>query len=266
MYHTNTSGFHKWSFTASWPYDQIVYVCKTEDVWNDKHKTEIGGSKKRDSTQAELESFERTAADAMPWKRMPPDEHIGSSSHALTPPRSQSPNNTDHKQEHSSGETHQDKRSAVQGQPVKPEPQPSPSKDCKEQKDPEYESTMNSLISSIHKVSGEWHRKSREYSIAVIRSKQNQTTQGSKVEHGLEVCIQRGNNLRDLIADVETMYATKTPVTHERQLDVKSTIAKIYEMVKAANKLKFLEGVPSDRRNYMVSTHEDRACEHHRHD
>ena len=189
----------------------------------------VTGTRKRDSSVAELENFESVASEDMPWKGQIAE--VPSGSHE---PMSKLPSSSCN-----AAIRQQLSPSKVQSQ-VKYEPQPSPAKFNKV--DPEYENTMNAVIVSIHKASGEWHRKHREYAIAVVKSKQHETTKDSKVEKALEGCVQRGNNMLNTVGDIEALHATKALVSHDRQVECKNTVSKIYELIKAANKLKLLVG------------------------
>ena len=112
----------------------------------------------------------------------------------------------------------------------------------KTEKDPEHDRTMASLIVQIHKVTGELHRKNREYSLQVMKSKNNPMTAGSTVETTLNQVITNSKQVLSTFDTVEADHATGVYVSHERQVEVKTKIAKLYETVKNGNKLKLIEG------------------------
>ena len=147
-------------------------------MWSDVHKQSIGGSKKRDSTLAELDNFEVAAVERMFWQRARKEivQHNTNSSRESTASQPTLPSS-------SHNETSMPATSGQQK--VKDEPmQQTPTK----VKDPEYDRSMQSLIVQIHKASGEWFRKAREYTISVLKSKQNPTTKGCKFEGSGEGC------------------------------------------------------------------------------
>ena len=110
------------------------------------------------------------------------------------------------------------------------------------EKDPEYDRTMTALIVQIHKVTGELHRKNREYSLQVMKSKSNPMTAGSTVETTLNQMVTNSKQMLSTLDKVEADHATGVYVSHERQVEVKTKVAKLYDMVKNGNKLKLIEG------------------------
>ena len=106
----------------------------------------------------------------------------------------------------------------------------------------DYEKRMNALLAQIHKVGGEWNRKSREFNLAVVKSKHNKMTAGSQVQIALEEVIEHGNEKVKKIDNVETMYHTGKFIEASEVQDAKGEADEIYELIKHGNKLKLFRG------------------------
>ena len=239
---TRASNFVKLACKVPWPEDQRFYVLHQKDVWSDKHKQSIGGTQKRNASLEEWGEFE-TLVDqhAAPWKRPrleePPPLPVS------RPACMQGFENTQCQQRSSESSGTQPSAVPNVNKNVKSETVGTPLGVITE--DPEYERNMNGLVAQIHKTSGEWFRKSREFQLQVLKSAKNEMTAGSKVEQALQTVIDNGNKHVGEMQAVETAYATRAEVPHSQQCDCKVSVQKINDLVKSGNKLKLFDGVVS---------------------
>ena len=234
-----------------WPENQQFYYGEEKDVWSEHLKGSIHMSKKRKADEAELDMLQNTVGKALPWKQTAPtptpsvkkiktEEHTGGMQELPSPSPSPSPT----------------KYPAMGGHAEKQ--QLSAQTELAMDKE-EYDKKMGAVVLLIHKVSGEWHRKGKEFNIAVAKSSTNPLTKGSAVEAALKAKIKEAAALVMEMEHVETCYVTNIPVTEQQQREVKKAAEDVYEKIKAGNKLKCLtwgcDGGPSCRRLRRLPTH-----------
>ena len=168
-----------------WPENQQFYYGEEKDTWSEHLKGSIHMSKKRKADEAELDMLQNTVGKALPWKQTAPtptppvkkiktEENIGSMRELPSP----SPSPT--------------KYSAMGGHAEKPHL--SAQTELAMDKE-EYDKKMGAVVLLIHKVSGEWHRKGKEFNIAVAKASVSPLTKGSAVEATLKQRLRRPQHL-----------------------------------------------------------------------
>ena len=99
---------------------------------------------------------------------------------------------------------------------------------------------MDSLVLQLlHKVSGEWNRKGREFNLAIAKASTNSLTKDSAVERALRGVVDEATKLLKNMEAIEERYATGKDVSSAKQRLIKASSVKIYDLIKSGNKLKF---------------------------
>ena len=104
----------------------------------------------------------------------------------------------------------------IQDTSTKPAPSPSPLGEPQApagKMDEQYKSDMTILIASIHKCSGDWHRKSRELKLTVTRCENHELTKGSAPLSQLKKFLKSADTIEGRLDEVERKFALEVYVT-----------------------------------------------------
>ena len=219
---------------VEWPENQVFYYGKVKDKWDEQTHATVEGKMKRKAGEGEISALKELITEHQPWKpiaepkpstNMMPVEGAAPNSPALKKVKRED--------DHAASTSSNTKWPSAS-------PSPSPTKGEIQMDRDEYEKKMANLISLVHKVSGEWNRKGREFTIAVAKSSCNNLTTGSAVEAALQKAVVSGEGLMEGMDKIETDYAKGNDVSYKVQAQIKQDVDSVYEIIKSANKLKLL--------------------------
>ena len=218
----------------------MFYYGTEKDTWSQNAKGNITGNKKRTAAISELDDFAGLLDSHTPWQQfeeptpstnMLPDEQPTTAPQQIKRVKNEPVSGT------SSASTRQPCHSL-------PSPSPSPKRGDIQMDREEYEKKMTSLIASVHKVSGEWNRKGREFTMAVAKSSCNHLTSESAVEAALQSTVKQGEEMVKQMDKVETDWAKGIDVDYNTQIYIKKKVDDVYDLIKSGNKLKLpLRGI-----------------------
>ena len=205
----------------------MFYYGQVRDTWKENSKGCIAGSKKRKADVEELDFMKDLCSSQQPWKPIAEPEP---STNMLPTEKTNIPCLQNVKAE----------LGASRSSSSRHLPSPSPSKGDIQMDREDHEKKMSGLIAMVHKVSGEWNRKGKEFTIAVARSSCNNLTAGSAVEAALQHANTEGEELIRKMDKVETEYVKDIHVNYTTQTEIKQDVDSVYDIIKRGNKLKLL--------------------------
>ena len=237
---------------VEYPKNSVFYLTKVQDFFSGGKSAKITGTKQRDTDSDEIDKFAEAISAHVPWQH-----------EAQLDTANKAPRLSESSTSCSDGQRAARNRSPVRRAPLT-YPSPSPSPDATRSKvkredfsdgapmsplvtpgapdntDPEYKTNVQNLIVSVHKAAGEWFKKSREFSLAVVKSESQPLTKGGHLEEALGMVCKDGNELATSMDDAERKYVMNELVPHIRQVEIKRGINEIYDLIKQGNKIKLL--------------------------
>ena len=140
---------------------------------------------------------------------------------------------------------------------------PMGSPESKLVQDTEYIKTISTLIQHINKAHVEWARRSNEFQLTLTKSKNNQNTKDSTLEHMLVKLVKAGEEENMKLRAVEEKFVLSQLITQDEQIQSKQTMAKIVKTIKDGQKLKLrFEGVYIMHGNAIASHRFVQICPH----
>lgn len=219
---------------VQFPMNQVFWYAQEETAWSTQNSQKIIGEKRRESSQEELDKLSTEVNERLAIKRPKCDE----AQFPISKPEDTTTTTSSDTVEARAPQT-PSKIPAQAADACTPRPYPSTATELNFEDDPDYDKEMQNLCVQIHKISGEWYRKGREFEITLLKSNTHALTRGCPLETSLEEVCTKAKEYITVLQVIESQYARKAKVQTSQRLETVSIFKRMGELTKCGNKLKF---------------------------
>ena len=222
---------------VQFPMNQVFWFAQEETAWSTQNSQKITWEKRRECSQEELDKLSTEVNERLAIKRpsrneaqfpisKPEDTTTTTSSDTVEARAPQTPS----------------KIPTQAADACTPRPYPSNLTELNYEDEPDYDKEMQNLCVQIHKISGEWYRKGREFEITLVKSNNHALTRGCPLETSLEEVCTKAKEYVTTLQGIESEYARKVRIQISQRIETVSIFKRMGELIKGGNKLKFSWG------------------------